>query len=176
MSEIALQKALARQAEITSALAKISADLIGIGTFLASYHKMLAIQPTSGSSVQIEQQKQRQVDRVDPLVLESVKIARIAIGAANKPLPLGVLYDDARAKGFQILSENPRGTYGARLRDHHKRIGLIFLRKFGWWLSERPYEPANYSPGTPTSRKYRAGWSVKKRLLPQVVEGNTAQA
>jgi hypothetical protein len=80
-----------------------------------------------------------------------VKIARLAIGAQNKPLNLDVLYSEACARGFHINTNKPTQTYGARLRDRRKRVGLIYLKGHGWWLSERPYSPANYIPST-TSR------------------------
>ncbi len=63
--------------------------------------------------------------RVDPLAFESVKEARTIIGSLDHPVSLSNLFEAVRAKGFHIETNNPKATYGARLRDHSKRVGLV---------------------------------------------------
>jgi hypothetical protein len=142
-------------------------NLVSISESLSGPPKILAIQPKIRSTVEVEHQKQNELDRVDPRILESVKAARIAIGTANKPLQLEALHEYAKANGFQIFTPDPKGTYSARLRDKAHRVGLVFLKGYGWWLSERPYEPANYRPGTPAKRRYSVRRSVGKKLMPR---------
>jgi hypothetical protein len=154
MTNPALNNALIRQTEISAALAKISADLAEVSTFIQSYYKMSSLGHRTGPlvgepSMQTSSPKAKLPTKHE--VLESVKVARLAIGDRNKPLNLDVLYSEACARGFLINTSRPTYTYGARLRDRKKRVGLIFLKGHGWWLSERPYPPANYMPST-TSR------------------------
>jgi hypothetical protein len=80
--------------------------------------------------------------------IRSVEIAREVIGVANKPLPIDILYKTAQTQGFVTNTKKPNMTYGARIRDQKARVGLTFLKGFGWWLEERPFAAAKYFPST----------------------------
>lgn len=93
---------------------------------------------------------------------QSVKAARAAIERAKKPLMLQPLYAMVASKGFSIKTDTPTDTFGARLRDCSKEVGLVFLQGHGWWLRERPYKAADYRPSAPT-RKTAIGGRSRKR-------------
>lgn len=61
------------------------------------------------------------------------------------------LFTHVRSVGVQIVTEDLKSTFGARLRDHGAQFGLIYLKNFGWWVEDRPYSPAGYYPSTPAA-------------------------
>jgi len=94
---------------------------------------------------------------VDKTAFDSVVAARRKIEEAGKPQPLDKLFDHIRTSGFRINTNKPRSTFGARLRDYSGRVGIIYLKGNGWWLSDRPYKPASYSLNSPTGHGDHAG-------------------
>jgi hypothetical protein len=79
-------------------------------------------------------------------VLASVKAARDVIGQHNQPVKMTALFQDVAARGFIFSTPKPIVTFSARVRDYRKIVGLTYLDGCGWWLTERPYPPANYVP------------------------------
>jgi hypothetical protein len=148
MFDEALQNALVRQAEITKAVVKMAADLAEVNAFIEGYYKMWSLRAPSspGSAAAKNTQPFITQPTATHEVIRSVEVARELIGSSDKPLPVAVLFEAARAKGFEINTKKPNLTYSARLRDLKTQVGLIFLKGFGWWLKERPYPAAQYVP------------------------------
>ena len=142
-------KSAKRLADLAAQLAKQSAELIELASAL------LAEPPTANPCAVGDTGKAPETAtpvRPPPAskteVIASVKAAREVIGLHNKPVQIGTLFREINARGYIIETQKPVFTYGARLRDHRKTIGLTYLQGFGWWLVERPYPPANYTPSS----------------------------
>lgn len=142
-----------RLAECTTLLAKLSADLVELTTdFLTQTTKLneeAASRPESVPSpvprvAPAAEHRRKPASKIE--VLASVKVGREVIGQQNQPVQVSALYKEVSARGFAINTPRPSLTYSARLRDYRKPVGLIYLKNFGWWLSERPYAPAHYVP------------------------------
>ena len=152
MQNISPQPSLQSPSEYETLIGNATVALLALSTFLVRRRQNVAVEPVNPSTITIHGQKFNKTAAPTD-VFDSVKIARNAIGRANKPLLIDVLFDEARARGLHINTDNPKGTYGGRLRDYAKRVNLIFLKGFGWWQSERPYKPANYVPNPSARRK-----------------------
>lgn len=68
------------------------------------------------------------------------------IAQRGRPIPLGDLHREFNARGVVFPGKNPVNTLGARLSNAKDQ--LVTFPGFGWWLAERPFEAANYRPGT----------------------------
>lgn len=78
---------------------------------------------------------------------DTVKDVRSLVEAAGRPMRLSEVFSALEAKGVTFPGKNPINTLGARLSNSKE---LISLHGFGWWLADRPYEPARYAPTTKT--------------------------
>jgi hypothetical protein len=132
-------------------LAKISADLVEVTSDLLIQKAQFdggtvpqAEPVTEPRSSAPQQGQSKPASKAE--VLASVKAGREVIGQQNRPVQVSILYREISVRGFVIGTREPVSTYAARLRDYKKRVGLIYLEGFGWWLIERPYPPANYVP------------------------------
>ena len=145
----ALNNALKRQAEIAAISAKAAADMAEVTAFILSYHRMHDLN-SSKTAAHDHQPAPPRIRRPAPAskeeVLASVKVAREVIGQQNRPVQISELYQEVTARGFVIKTPKPVLTYGARLRDYRKQVGLTYLDGLGWWPVERPYPQANYNP------------------------------
>jgi hypothetical protein len=106
------------------------------------------VRPNKVSAPPVSARRLRRTPASNAEVIASVKAAREVIGQHNKPVHVGTLFREISERGCVIDTPKPALTYGARLRDNRKAIGLTYLEGFGWWLSERPYPPANYMPSS----------------------------
>lgn len=140
-----------RLSKCATLLAKVSSDLVELASDL-----LIQSSKSDGSTARRQEEATSPSSSTSPRdqakpaskaeVLASVKAAREVIGQENRPVHVSVLYREVNARGFVIRTLKPVLTYGSRLRDYKKRVGLIYLDGFGWWLVERPYPAANYTP------------------------------
>jgi hypothetical protein len=141
-----------RLAELATQLAKMSSDMVELASGLLTdspvpnYVKAPRSATVSAASAPAPEQQRKPASKAE--VIASVKAAREVIGQHNHPVPIGILFKEISARGYVVSTPRPLLTYGARLRDNRRTIGLTYLEGFGWWLVERPYLPANYAPST----------------------------
>jgi hypothetical protein len=144
------QKSAKQLAALAVQLAKISGEMVEFATcFLAhaaTDQNDVSTSKNDKTSSSPPEPEQRRKPASKAEVLASVKAARDVIGQHNQPVEISEIFSDVAARGFVINTTKPVMTYGARIRDYRNRVGLIYLQGFGWWLAERPYPPANYSP------------------------------
>ena len=110
--------------------------------FISAYVRALkenpdfaSVEPVDISSIKLAA-KQILQNKTEPEILESIKIARIVIVQAGRPLMLDELYEYGRARGLRISTKNPKGAFGKRLMRHGKVENLVFKRGYGWWPAE----------------------------------------
>jgi len=140
-----------RLSKCATLLAKVSADLVEVTSdLLMQTSRANDGTPPRQPEVTETPSSASAKDQAKPAskaeVLASVKAGRDVIGQQNRPVQVSILYREVSGRGFVIRRQKPVSTYAARIRDYRKRVGLIFLEGFGWWMVERPYPPANYVP------------------------------
>ena len=108
--------------------------------------KLFSVEPVDLSLIQ-RAAKNLKLKRIDPSIIESIKIARIVIVQASRELMLDEIYTLSRARGLNIPGKNPKGALGARLKRHGKIENLVFRHGYGWWPAELPYPSERYSGG-----------------------------
>ena len=97
--------------------------------------KLFSVDPVNKSSIG-QAAAALKAKRIDPAIIESIKIARIVIVQAGRPLMLEDIYTLCRARGLHIPGTNPKGALGARLKRHGKLENLVFQHGYGWWPAE----------------------------------------
>jgi hypothetical protein len=101
-----------------------------------------SVEPVEVSSIK-RAAKQFMENKIDLEILESIKIARLVIVHAGRPLMLDDIYELSRARGLRIATKNPKGALGKRLMRHGKLENLVFRRGYGWWPAELPLPSHN---------------------------------
>jgi hypothetical protein len=81
-------------------------------------------------------------DRQD-VVTAALELIRLA----GRPLARKTIFEGLENQGIVIHGKNPLMVLSTMLWRTQERI--IRLPPFGYWPADRPYEPANYIPGTP---------------------------
>jgi hypothetical protein len=139
-----------RLSKCATLLAKVSADLVEVSSALLMQTSEVNDVPPRQEEVAETPLSASGKNQAKPAskaeVLASVKAGRDVIGQQNRPVQISTLYREVSLRGFVINRQKAVSTYAARIRDYKKRVGLIYLEGFGWWLIERPYPPANYTP------------------------------
>jgi hypothetical protein len=140
-----------RLSKCATLLAKVTADLVEVSNaLLMQTSEVNDVAPPRQEEVAETPSATSAKHQTKPAskaeVLASVKAGRDVIGQQNRPVQISILYREVSLRGFVIKRQKAVSTYAARIRDYKKRVGLIYLEGFGWWLIERPYPPANYAP------------------------------
>ncbi len=144
------EQLLKRKTELRKERAFIDAQLNDVDKFIALYESFAAgvadtlehFANTEGESPAVSPKRRR--IRPNSKKEDVAEAARVVIAQRGEPVMRSEMFKELIRQGYKIEGSDAEmvlSTMLWRMKDH-----VIRLRGGGYWLPERPWEPANYEP------------------------------
>lgn len=122
---------------------KLLKELEQVSQFIELYEAMFGApsDPTSSRSEEPRQSSRRPARNPIP----PSRIAELAaqiIAEKGRPMTRGELVDSLETQGIRLAAKDPSKNVGTILWRHDKTF--VNLHGWGYWLRDRPFEPAGY--------------------------------
>lgn len=153
MSDKALDKAkserdqmLARKQALAVELAEVSDRLARAERFIADWHAFAGVEPPQPSPESTESGAKSADKRAarNSKKEDVAEMARVIIEEAGEPVSRTDLYHRLVERGLRIDGTDPEMVLSTMMWRMRARV--VRLKSGGYWLADKPYEPAGYVP------------------------------
>ena len=157
---------LDRKAELRREREKVDAELQEVEKFLALYEAFSASEQEPLPNFRAESPREKAKDvrsRTNSSKEEVAEAARVVIASRARPVMRADLYQELVNMGLKIDGKDPEMVLSTMLWRQKDKVVRLKGRG-GYWLPERPWEPAGYEPTEEALRQYERREFVSKAV------------